>query len=184
VALPDDSRTSAPAWQHHAAMPTWSSAGVTSTVIMGEVDGASSPGVSHSPILGVDVALDPGADLRLPLEPDFEYAVLAMSGALEIEEMVLTPGTMLYLGCGRRDLRLGSEPGARVLLLGGEPFEEEIVMWWNFVARSGEEIAAARESWMDGTEFGPVADAGDRTPAPLLPPGTLKPGGRLRRRSG
>jgi redox-sensitive bicupin YhaK (pirin superfamily) len=182
VALPDAARDTRPAWQHHAALPSWTATGSTATVMMGELDGARSPGSAYSPIIGVDVTVGAGAAVRLPLEPDYEYAVLTMSGALEIEDMVLTPGTMLYLGCGRRDLQLASEPGARVLLLGGEPFEEEIVMWWNFVARTGAEIAAARESWMNGSGFGPVADAGDRTPAPSLPPGTLKPGGRVRRR--
>lgn len=183
VALPGAYREIGPAWQHHPAMPTWAAPGASATVIMGELDGARSPGRAYSPIIGVAVALDATADVRLPVEPDFEYAVLTLSGALEIEDMVLTPGTMLYLGCGRRDLRLTSEPGARLLLLGGEPFEEEIVMWWNFVARSGEEIAAARESWMNSAAFGAVADAGVRTPAPALPAGTLKPGGRVRRSS-
>lgn len=181
VALPGRDRDTKPAWQHHASMPIWTAPGTTATVIMGELEGSRSPGRAYSPIIGADIALRPAAGARLPLEPDFEYAVLTMSGTLEIEDMLLTPGTMLYLGCGRRDLRVASEPGARVLLLGGEPFEEEIVMWWNFVARSGEEIAAARGSWMDGSGFGMVADAGDRTPAPALPPGTLKPGGRVRR---
>ena len=91
---------------------------------------------------------------------------------------------MLYLGCGRRDLRLSSDAGARLLLLGGEPFAEQIVMWWNFVARTGEEIAAARELWMAGTEFGVVVDADDPLPAPELPAGRLKPGGSVRRRPG
>jgi quercetin 2,3-dioxygenase len=88
---------------------------------------------------------------------------------------------MLYLGCGRRDLRLRSEPGARVLLLGGEPFAEQIVMWWNFVARTAEEITDAREQWMSGDRFGVVTDSGTPLPAPPLPPGRLKPGGSVRR---
>lgn len=94
--------------------------------------------------------------------------------------MQLAPGSMLYLGTGRRDLRLQSATGARILLLGGEPFAEQIVMWWNFVARSGDEIATAREQWTTGTRFGAVAGAGDPLPAPPMPPGRLKPGGRIR----
>jgi hypothetical protein len=88
---------------------------------------------------------------------------------------------MVYLGCARRELRIASDAGARVLLLGGAPFEEEIVMWWNFVARSNDEIVAARADWMVGETFGDVAGyAGYRLPAPELPPGRLKPGGAVR----
>ena len=53
------------------------------------------------------------------------------------------------------------------MLLGGEPFEEEIVMWWNFVGRSQEEIEEARADWMAGARFGEVKGYdGDRCPLP------------------
>jgi hypothetical protein len=88
---------------------------------------------------------------------------------------------MLYLGCARRQLAVASEAPARVLLLGGVPFEEEIVMWWNFVARTNEEIVAARADWVEGDRFGDVDGYdGYRLPAPDLPGGRLKPGGAVR----
>jgi redox-sensitive bicupin YhaK (pirin superfamily) len=155
--------------------------GATTTVIMGSLAGAASPGHAYSPLLGADIALDAGADTLLPLQPEFEHAVLVMSGAADVDGAALTPGTMIYLGCARRELRIASDAGARVLLLGGAPFEEEIVMWWNFVARSNDEIVAARADWMVGETFGDVAGyAGYRLPAPELPPGRLKPGGAVR----
>lgn len=181
VALPGGARDTDPAWSHHPTLPVLTDNGMVATVILGELAGERSPGRAYSPIVGADVSLGARADALLPLEPDFEYAVLTMSGELDIEGVVLVPGALLYLGCGRRDLRLRSEAGARVLLLGGEPFDEQIVMWWNFVARTGEEIAAAREAWMTGAQFGVVAGAGDPLPAPPIPPGTLKPGGSVRR---
>jgi redox-sensitive bicupin YhaK (pirin superfamily) len=181
VALPDSAREVAPHWAHHADLPRFTDSGVSTTVIMGELAGAVSPGEAYSPIVGADVVLDPGADALLPLEPDFEYAVLTTLGELEVDGVTLTPGAMLYLGAGRRDLRLRSAPGARALLLGGEPFAEQIVMWWNFVGRSGDELAAAREQWMAGERFGAVVGYdGEPLPAPPMPPGRLKPGGSVR----
>jgi quercetin 2,3-dioxygenase len=180
VALPDTDRNRAPAWAYHSVLPSVADTGMTATVIMGTLADATSPGAAYSPLVGVDVALAAGADALLPLEPDFEHAVLAMSGWAEVDGVQVAPGSMLYLGCSRRDLRMRSEPGARILLLGGEPFEEQVVMWWNFVGRSSEEIAAAREEWMTGDRFGAVAGAGDPLAAPPMPPGRLKPGGRLR----
>jgi redox-sensitive bicupin YhaK (pirin superfamily) len=181
VALPEAARSTVPAWDHHATLPVVRDRGAAATVIMGSLAGAASPGRAHSPMVGVDVALDAGAELLLPLEPDFEHAVLVMSGSVDVDGAPLAPGSMVYLGCARRDLRLASEAGARLMLLGGTPFEERIVMWWNFVARDNDEIVAARAEWMNGGRFGDVDGYdGYRLPAPALPPGRLKPGGATR----
>jgi quercetin 2,3-dioxygenase len=181
VALPEAARHVEPAWEHHSDLPVLRDHGATATVILGSLGGAASPGTVHSSLVGVDVALDAGADVLLPLEAEFEHAVLVMSGSAVVDGASLSPGTMIYLGCARRDLSISSDDGAGVLLLGGVPFEEEIVMWWNFVARSNDEIVAAREEWTAGNAFGDVAGFdGYRLPAPELPPGRLKPGGAVR----
>jgi redox-sensitive bicupin YhaK (pirin superfamily) len=148
---------------------------------MGEVGGVASPAVAYTPLVGADVELDPGADARLPLEPDFEHAVLAMSGDVAVDGVDLPVGSLLYLGCRRSELAISSRAGARLLLLGGEPFEEHLVMWWNFIGRSHDEIVADREEWMSGTRFGVVHGyGGERLPAPPMPTTTLKPRGRVR----
>jgi hypothetical protein len=89
---------------------------------------------------------------------------------------------MLYLGTGRRSLRLRAEEAGRLLLLGGEPLDEQIVMWWNFVGRSGEEIAGYAEQWnAEDDRFGAVVGYdGDRLTAPPIPPVPLRPRGRER----
>jgi redox-sensitive bicupin YhaK (pirin superfamily) len=182
VALPEAHRRSAPAWAHHADLPRLRDRGMSATVLLGEAAGAQSPGQTFSPLVGVDLQLDADANVLFPLEPAFEHAALIMSGWAEVDGVRLEPGSMLYLGTGRADVRVSSEPGARLMLLGGEPFEEQIVMWWNFVARTSDEIAAAREAWASGAEFGAVAGyrPDEALPAPPLPPGRLKPGGRTR----
>ncbi|MEU0522454.1 pirin family protein [Streptomyces niveus] len=181
VALPDAHRNTAPAFEHHADLPVVTGPGLTATVVLGGLDGAVSPGTTYSPLVGADLALAEGADVRLPLEPDFEYAVLTMSGATEVDGVRLDPGSMLYLGSGRTELPLRALGDSGLLLIGGEPFEEEIVMWWNFIGRSHEEIESARKDWMKSTRFGAVTGyEGARLPAPELPPVALKPRGRVR----
>jgi hypothetical protein len=71
---------------------------------------------------------------------------------------------------------------ARVLLLGGEPFEEHLVMWWNFIGRSHEEVVRARTEWMTTTgRFGRVEGFdGDALPAPEMPATRLRARGRRR----
>ncbi|MFG3242127.1 MULTISPECIES: pirin family protein [unclassified Streptomyces] len=181
VALPDAHRHVEPHFQHHTDLPTVSAPGLTATLILGELDGTASPGTAYTPIVGADLALTAGAEARLPLVPDFEYAVLSMSGRADVDGVPVLPGSMLYLGCGRTELPLRADTDAGLMLLGGEPFEEEIVMWWNFIGRSQEEIEEARRGWTESSRFGEVKGYdGDRLPAPELPPVALKPRGRVR----
>ncbi|MEV6109558.1 pirin family protein [Streptomyces sp. NPDC051940] len=182
VALPDEHRNVEPAFEHHPDLPVLSGGGgLRATVILGEVDGAASPGTTYTPLVGADIALAAGADTRLPVEPDFEYAVLTMSGQAEVDGVRLDPGSMLYLGCGRRELPLRADTDSALMLLGGVPFEEQIVMWWNFIGRSHEDIRQARDEWTTGSRFGEVHGYdGTRLAAPELPPGPLRPRGRVR----
>ena len=181
VALPGPALGVAPAWSFHTDLPVLTEAGGSATLIMGSLAGATSPGTAHTPLVGADVAVQPGGSLQLALEPEFEHAALVMSGSVTVDGVELAVGSMLYLGCARSSLRLSADEAARVLLLGGAPFEEQIVMWWNFVGRSNDEIVAARADWLDGPRFGDVDGFdGYRLPAPELPPGRLRPGGAVR----
>ncbi|MFD1662985.1 pirin family protein [Streptomyces caeni] len=181
VALPDAHRHTAPRFEYHPELPVLDAPGLKATLILGEIDGAASPGTAYTPIVGADLALARGATVRLPLEADFEYAVLSMSGEVHVDGVPVLPGSMLYLGCGRRELPLRAESDAGLMLLGGEPFEEELIMFWNFIGRTQEEIEQARADWMTGTRFGEVKGYdGDPLPAPVLPSVPLKPRGRVR----
>ena len=182
VALPDAHREVAPHFEHHATLPGFASDGLTATVLMGSVEGATSPGTAYSPLVGVDLKLVPGADVQLSLEPDFEYAVLAAGGSATVEGAPVAHGSMLYLGTDRKTVRVQADEAASLLLLGGEPFEEQIVMWWNFVGRSGEEIVEYADRWnAEDERFGVVSGFdGDRLAAPALPAMPLKARGRVR----
>ena len=181
VALPDAETTIAPRFEHVTDLPRVTGPGVDVTVLLGEVAGAASPARVHTPIVGADVALAAGADSQMPLERDFEHAVLVTTGEVEVDGVAVAPGRLLYLGIGRTEVRLRAGTPARLLLLGGEPFGAEIVMWWNFVGRSHEEISQAREDWQAGRRFGLVHGFdGDPLPAPELPSVRLRPRGRSR----
>jgi redox-sensitive bicupin YhaK (pirin superfamily) len=168
VALPEASRDTTPSFESHRELPRVEVPGGSAIVITGTLGGTRSPARAFSPIVGADVSGEKGAHVLLPLDPGFEHALVPLQGAGSLDGQPLAVDSLYYLGCGRRELALacGPEP-FRALLIGGAPFGETVLMWWNFVARNTEEIVAAREDWQAGRRFGEVrAYAGPRTAAP------------------
>jgi redox-sensitive bicupin YhaK (pirin superfamily) len=110
-----------------------------------------------------------GHTLELPLQPTFEHALLVLSGDAMLDDQPLKERILYYLGTRRSEANVSSVQGCRILLIGGPPFPEQILMWWNFVARSQQEIAQARADWEEGLRFGEVAAyKGPRLSAPSL----------------
>ncbi|MGC7094800.1 pirin family protein [Amycolatopsis lurida] len=176
VALPDEALGVEPAFEQHTELPSYVADGVTATVLMGSLGDAVSPATTYTPLLGADLAVEAGARAVLPLRADFEHAVLVVEGEIEVAGVPVGAGPLLYLGTGRAELEITATAGARALLLGGEPFPGELVMWWNFVGRGHDEIARARADWEDGDRFGHVdGHDGQRIPAPALPGVRLTP---------
>jgi quercetin 2,3-dioxygenase len=187
VALPEPSAGIAPRFEQHTDLPVHLGSGLAATVLVGELGGVASPATAYSPLLGAEIRIKPSADNAdavLPVRPDFEHAVLVIDGELAVAGTSVKPGPLLYLGTGRTEISLASEAGARAVLLGGEPFREELVMWWNFVGRSHEEIDAARTDWenrnTDRFPDIPGHAVEDRIPAPVLPNVRLRPRSRKR----
>ncbi|HEU0190481.1 MAG TPA: pirin family protein [Mycobacterium sp.] len=177
VALPDAARDAPRDFQHYAP-PAVDLGGATARVFLGELAGQTSPVRTFTPLLGAELTLDPGASVDLEVAPDFEHGLLVDSAALLLGDTSLARGELGYVGTGAATLtvRNPTETSARALLLGGAPFDEEIVMWWNFVGRSHEEILEFRADWQNETDrFGRVEGYRgrhgriDRLPAPPLP---------------
>jgi redox-sensitive bicupin YhaK (pirin superfamily) len=174
VALPESARHGEAGYEHHTDLPTVDHGSLRATVVMGEHAGERSPGTTFSRLVGLDVAVD--GDGVLPLDPGFEHAAFVMEGAAVVDGQALEVGAILELGAGRADVPVSGE-GARVMLLGGEPLGEPLVLWWNFVCRTAEEVVQARSDWEDrSSRFGEVVGyPGERLAAPPLSYGRLMP---------
>jgi redox-sensitive bicupin YhaK (pirin superfamily) len=166
MAQPEATRHGPPAFEHHPRLPQLDMRNTLATLLVGEFSGETSPARSDTPLVGVDAVLEPGS-ADWPLRREFEYALIVLEGAIQLAEQIVGPGQLAYLGQGRDELSLRAREPTRVLLLGGEPFEEPLLMWWNFVARTREEIEAAHAQWLHGG-FGRVASPLARIPAPPL----------------
>ena len=180
VALPQSDRDTGRDFAHYAPEPVTIPGGVV-RVFLGELVGSRSPVHTFTPLLGAQIDLDGGVHVRLDVDPAFEHGVLLDQGSVEVAGTTLEVADMAYHRAGSAELALtnrGERP-ARVLLLGGPPFGEELVMWWNFVGRSHDDIVAYRRMWEDSDEvFGAVdgyRGSVARLPAPPLPNATLRP---------
>ena len=141
----------------------------SATVLAGSFLGATSPAAFVTDLLGLDLVLRPGST-ALPLRPDFEHAVVALDGEVLVGGAVARPGQIASLGVGRSEVEVQAREQARVLVLGGVPFPEKLFMWWNFVARSADEVSGFYADWRDrGERFAAVDSALARIPAPTPP---------------
>ena len=180
LALPGSARDTPRDFVHHVPEPVRIDGAVV-RVLLGELAGSTSPVPTFSPLLGAEVVLDQGAEVALDVDPAFEHGVLVDRGPVRLEGRELRPADLGYVPPRAARLLLdnpGEQP-ARVIVLGGEPFGEPIVMWWNFVGRSHEDIVEYREAWESGSDrFGTVAGYDGqrrRIPAPALPQVRIRP---------
>lgn len=185
TALPDATRNGERAFEHVANVPAFDLDGAHVQVFMGTLGGVTSPARADTPLVAAQLDLPAGATVRLPVDPAFEHGVLLDSGALRVAGTEMEPAWLAYLAPGSEEfvLEAGAEP-VRAVLFGGEPFEEQIIMWWNIIGRTHDEVVEAREQWQaaiagdpEGVErFGRVTGYdGPPLPAPDLPNVTLRP---------
>lgn len=193
VALRDADRHVPPFFEHHVA-PVVDIGDARVTVFAGSLVGGtpgfstitSSPITTFTPLVGAEVTLPIGGHADLPLDETFEHGVLVDAGEPVIDGRVIVRDHLAYVEPGgtRLHIEAGATP-TRLVLIGGEPFDEEIVMWWNFIGRTHEDIVTYRREWQDDVvaggnddgRFGHVAEATDVIPAPDMPRVRLRPRG-------
>lgn len=168
IAQPAATREGAAQFDHLAELPRVETGSCTATVLIGEYAGARSPARRDTDHSGVELHLS-GGPAVLPVPPGYEHALMVLDGALTVGGQGLVPGRLAYLGVGRQEILVEADGPARALLIGGVPFPEPVLMWWNYVARTREEIVAAHRDWSAATpRFGEVASPLPRidTPGP------------------
>lgn len=195
VVLPNTARDTAPrAFEHFTPSEVMLGPSGFPTallrVFVGELHGERSPITTYSPLVGAQLRVAPGAEVTLEVNAGFEHGLLVDATGLVLEGVHLSAGELGYTGVGETSLRIANttQEWVYAILIGGAPFDEEIVMWWNFVARDFEEIVRARDEWQKrSSRFGHVdgyvghggpgvnRDGMSWLPAPELPRGTIRP---------
>lgn len=167
IALDEVHRHGPPAFRNYPLLPVIERAGCRITLLAGSLFGETSPVEVFSPMLGVDMTVQAAREVVIPLDPAFEHAVLMLEGTAMLGGESITPEALAYLAPGRQSITLRTATPARLVLIGGVPFSEEVLVWWNFVARSQDELIEAARDWSAGTRFGQVNGSPSR---PLVAP--------------
>jgi redox-sensitive bicupin YhaK (pirin superfamily) len=183
LALPDSDRHTDPTFEHHAPKPVLAD-GWEARVFLGSLLDSTSPVHTYTRLLGAELRIRAGTTLLVPVERDFEHGLLLDSGAITVDGEPVAPNELGYVEPGHDHLLLKAQDDALLLLLGGPPFGEEIVMWWNFIGRDHDEIAGYRDQWQELVAGGtndrfslPPGDQLPPIPAPPLPNVRMVPRG-------
>ena len=185
VALPAASRNIAPFFEHHAPVPGRIGPATVRTFV-GALAGSGTAATVFSPLVGAELLVPGGATIDVPLDPSFEHGILVDTGDVTVDDVAVPVSHLAYLSPGRTSVPVRADSDARVVLLGGEPLHEQIVMWWNFIGRSHDDVVAFRADWQSEViaggdpngRFGSVVGYdGPPLPAPELPTVRLRPRG-------
>jgi redox-sensitive bicupin YhaK (pirin superfamily) len=156
IAQPSTTRNGGADFAHFAELPTLETSALSANVLIGSFGGVSSVARHDSDLVGVELDFH-GGPATLALETNFEYALIVADGSVSVGGTVVRPGALAYLGAGRDECRVDSRGSTRAMLIGGVPLDERLFMWWNFVARTQEEISEAWRAWATGDDrFGRV----------------------------
>jgi redox-sensitive bicupin YhaK (pirin superfamily) len=177
IALPKDSIDTAPEFEHQADLPTVAGEGFTATVLAGEFLGARAATKTFSEMIGAELRFAADATTEIELNPEFEYGFMLAAGQLSVDGQAVSTSGLYFVPPGAESVALEAAAGSIVLMLGGKPFGEKILMWWNFIGRTQADINRARDQWNSG-DFGRFPEFSDqiggRIPAPDLPTVTLQ----------
>lgn len=177
IALEENQRQQKPFFEHRDDLPKLELDGFSATVLVGEFAGSLAKTKVFSELVGVELRIPAGQKICIPLKAEFEYGLLIAQGSVTLGEEKVATNQLFYRPAGSENLEITSHEDTIAILLGGVPMREKIIMWWNFIERTHEEIVTARTQWNNRDErFGSFTDdIGGWIPAPELPNVTLQP---------
>jgi len=180
IALPTDQEIER-GFHHYPELPTWQEDSVEMILTTGSYTNVSgqhyeAPTIQYSKLVGIDVHFTEDGEVTLTLEPGFEYGILVSEGEIESEGNICKQDQLFRFHdsdvANNKSIKLVAKKGTRVMFIGGEPLNNQVLLWWNFVADNKAEIEQSIIDWNNGHErFGNVDSDMQRLPAPELPQG-------------
>jgi redox-sensitive bicupin YhaK (pirin superfamily) len=148
VALPKNKEDISPSFHHFAAsdLPSWETEGAKYKLIAGEGFGRKSPVPVFSPLFMVEIITNKNHLIDIKNELQGEIGIVVCEGKVIACDNEVDAGNML-VSKTENACKLKVAENSRIYLFGGEPFDEERHIFWNFVSHSKEVIDKAKEDW-------------------------------------
>lgn len=164
LALPPDDAEVEPAFFHvgRNELPHVIDEGLVMRLVAGTAFGATSPVKTYSPMFYLDVVASAGRRVDRP-DANMETAAYVQTGVVEIDGKTFGAGSFVVFG--EKDMTLDVVENARLMLLGGDAFDDLPHLNWNFVSFDRARIDEARRMWRDGAF--PTIPGDDREFIPL-----------------
>jgi redox-sensitive bicupin YhaK (pirin superfamily) len=157
VNLPKKDKWAKPAYQPitSSQIPAVSIEGGSVRVVAGEYGGARGPAHTFTPITMLDVRLEAGATLEVPLPASYNALVVVAEGRVQAQSTVAHVGELVLFANDGARLALSAEEDAHVILLSGVQIDEPVVAYGPFVMNTIDEIRQAFVDLQRGA-FGPL----------------------------
>jgi redox-sensitive bicupin YhaK (pirin superfamily) len=94
-----------------------------------------------------EIVMAPATRYRVPSD-QIERAFYLIDGAVTVDGQHFAPTELVILK-PHAEIVLASERGARLVLIGGEPFAEPRHIYWNFVSSRPDRIEQAKADWRE-----------------------------------
>ncbi|WEK18780.1 MAG: pirin family protein [Candidatus Pedobacter colombiensis] len=167
VALPKKLEKMEPEFFHveGKGLPEWADGGVHFKLIAGEVLGRKSDVPVYSPLYFLELKSKSRQTVKIGKDLFGESALYILEGAIESEGNTFGPRQILVA----KDSKLcefDMQENTTIYIFGGEPFAENRIIYWNFVASTEERIEEAKAMWLEQS-FPPVPGETEFVPLPL-----------------
>ncbi len=169
IGLPKHLEQSEPTFHHTEAseIPTWEENGIHYKLIAGEILNHQSPVPIHSPLFFLEINSKEAQKISIGNALFGEVGMYVLEGNVNIEGNTFS-GKQLLIAKNAKLCEFEIGENTTVYLFGGEPFEEERFIFWNFVNSDKELIEQAKQNWFEqNLEAFPKVPGDDEEYVPL-----------------
>jgi len=148
VALPKELEDMAPSFHHipKSELPKWNDGPARFTLVAGQGYGRIAPIPVYSDLFMVEIMTEAAYHLDVRGHLVGEIGICIVEGAVMACEEEITAGHILVSKV-EDSCTIVVKENTHLLLFGGQSFEEERFIDWNFVSSSKQKIEAAKSAW-------------------------------------